>query len=332
MLSSKTILITGGTGSFGNTFIPMTLAKYNPKKIIIFSRDEMKQWDMAKKFEGDDRLRFFIGDVRDKERLYRALDGVDYVVHAAATKIVPTAEYNPFECVKTNVIGAMNLIDACIDKGVKGVVALSTDKASSPINLYGATKLTSDKLFVSGNAYSGEHGTRFSVVRYGNVMGSRGSVIPFFMSIKDTGVLPITDDRMTRFMISLEEGVDLVWHAFEDMVGGEIYVKKIPSMKVTDLARVVAPEAKQEIIGIRPGEKLHEQMISAEDAYYTYEYPEHFKILPVINNWGNSPERIKDGKKVPEGFVYSSDNNADWMTAEQLRSWLDANQGKIGSI
>lgn len=332
MLSSKTILITGGTGSFGNTFIPMTLAKYNPKKIIIFSRDEMKQWDMAKKFEGDDRLRFFIGDVRDKERLYRALDGVDYVVHAAATKIVPTAEYNPFECVKTNVIGAMNLIDACIDKGVKGVVALSTDKASSPINLYGATKLTSDKLFVSGNAYSGEHGTRFSVVRYGNVMGSRGSVIPFFMSIKDTGVLPITDDRMTRFMISLEEGVDLVWHAFEDMVGGEIYVKKIPSMKVTDLARVVAPEAKQEIIGIRPGEKLHEQMISAEDAYYTYEYPEHFKILPVINNWGNSPERIKDGKKVPEGFVYSSDNNADWMTAEQLQRWLDANQGKIGSI
>ena len=332
MLSSKTILITGGTGSFGNTFIPMTLAKYNPRKIIIFSRDEMKQWDMAKKFQGDDRLRFFIGDVRDKERLYRALDGVDYVVHAAATKIVPTAEYNPFECVKTNVIGAMNLIDACIDKGVKGVVALSTDKASSPINLYGATKLTSDKLFVSGNAYSGEHGTRFSVVRYGNVMGSRGSVIPFFMSIKDTGVLPITDDRMTRFMISLEEGVDLVWHAFEDMVGGEIYVKKIPSMKVTDLARVVAPEAKQEIIGIRPGEKLHEQMISAEDAYYTYEYPEHFKILPVINNWGNSPERIKDGKKVPEGFVYSSDNNADWMTAEQLQSWLDANQGKIGSI
>ena len=332
MLSSKTILITGGTGSFGNTFIPMTLAKYNPRKIIIFSRDEMKQWDMAKKFEGDDRLRFFIGDVRDKERLYRALDGVDYVVHAAATKIVPTAEYNPFECVKTNVIGAMNLIDACIDKGVKGVVALSTDKASSPINLYGATKLTSDKLFVSGNAYSGEHGTRFSVVRYGNVMGSRGSVIPFFMSIKDTGVLPITDDRMTRFMISLEEGVDLVWHAFEDLVGGEIYVKKIPSMKVTDLARVVAPEARQEVIGIRPGEKLHEQMISAEDAYYTYEYPEHFKILPVINNWGNSPERIKDGKKVPEGFVYSSDNNADWMTAEQLQSWLDANQGKIGSI
>lgn len=332
MLSNKTILVTGGTGSFGHTFVPMTLAKYNPKKIIIFSRDEMKQWDMAKKFEGDKRVRFFIGDVRDKERLYRALDGVDYVVHAAATKIVPTAEYNPFECIKTNVMGAMNLIDACIDKGVKGVVALSTDKASSPINLYGATKLTSDKLFVSGNAYSGEHGTRFSVVRYGNVMGSRGSVIPFFMSIKDKGVLPITDERMTRFMISLEEGVDLVWHAFEDMVGGEIYVKKIPSMKVTDLATVVAPEAKQEVIGIRPGEKLHEQMISAEDAYYTYEYPEHFKILPVINDWSNSPERIKDGKKVAEGFVYSSDNNSEWMSGEQLQSWIDANREKIGSI
>lgn len=332
MLSNKTILVTGGTGSFGNTFVPMTLARYNPRKIIIFSRDEMKQWDMAKKFGDDDRLRFFIGDVRDKDRLYRALDGVDYVVHAAATKIVPTAEYNPFECVKTNVIGAMNLIDACIDKGVKGVVALSTDKASSPINLYGATKLTSDKLFVSGNAYSGEHGTRFSVVRYGNVMGSRGSVIPFFMSIRDKGVLPVTDARMTRFMISLEQGVDLVWHAFEDMVGGEIYVKKIPSMKVTDLARVVAPEAKQETVGIRPGEKLHEQMISAEDAYYTYEYPEHFKILPVINNWGTSPERIKDGKKVPEGFVYSSDNNSDWMTDEQLQEWININRDNIGSI
>lgn len=332
MLSNQTILVTGGTGSFGNTFVPMTLAKYNPKKIIIFSRDEMKQWEMAKKFQGDSRVRFFIGDVRDKDRLYRALDGVDYVVHAAATKIVPTAEYNPFECVKTNINGAMNLIDACIDKGIKRVVALSTDKASSPINLYGATKLASDKLFVAGNSYSGAHGTTFSVVRYGNVMGSRGSVIPFFMSIKDKGVLPITDARMTRFMISLEEGVELVWHAFEDMVGGEIYVKKIPSMKVTDLARVVAPEAKQEVIGIRPGEKLHEQMISSEDAYYTYEYPEHFKILPTINGWADSPERIKDGNKVPEGFVYASDNNSEWMTDEALASWIAANKDKIGSI
>jgi UDP-N-acetylglucosamine 4,6-dehydratase len=332
MLRNSSILITGGTGSFGNVFVPMTLAKYNPKKIIIFSRDEMKQWEMAKKFQGDDRVRFFIGDVRDKERLYRALDGVDYVVHAAATKIVPTAEYNPFECIKTNVIGGMNLIDACIDKKVKGVVALSTDKASSPINLYGATKLTSDKLFVAGNAYSGEHGSKFSVVRYGNVMGSRGSVIPFFISIRDKGVLPITDFRMTRFMISLEQGVELVWHAFEDMVGGEIYVKKIPSMKVTDLARVVAPECKQQEVGIRPGEKLHEQMIGAEDSYYTYEYPEHFKILPAINGWGESVERIKDGKKVPEGFVYSSDNNSEWMSDVQLQAWIEANRKKIGVI
>ncbi|MGE8439389.1 MAG: UDP-N-acetylglucosamine 4,6-dehydratase (inverting) [Pseudomonas palmensis] len=332
MFKDKVILVTGGTGSFGNTFVPMTLAKYQPRKIIIFSRDEMKQWDMAKKYEGDPRVRFFIGDVRDKDRLYRALDGVDYVVHAAATKIVPTAEYNPFECVKTNINGAMNLIDACLDKGVKRVVALSTDKASSPINLYGATKLASDKLFVSGNSYAGGHDTRFGVVRYGNVMGSRGSVIPFFMSIKDKGVLPITDERMTRFMISLEEGVELVWHAFEDMEGGEIYVKKIPSMKVTDLAAVVAPTAKLDIVGIRPGEKLHEQMISAEDAYTTYEYDEHFKILPVINDWAVCPKRIKNGKKVAEGFVYSSDNNSDWMSAADLQSWITANQHKIGSI
>lgn len=332
MLSNKTILITGGTGSFGNTFVPMTLDKYSPKKIIIFSRDEMKQWEMAKKFQGDPRVRFFIGDVRDKDRLYRALDGVDYVVHAAATKIVPTAEYNPFECVKTNVIGAMNLIDACIDKGVKRIVALSTDKASSPINLYGATKLTSDKLFVSGNSYSGGHQTRFAVVRYGNVMGSRGSVIPFFMSIRDSGVLPVTDNRMTRFMISLEEGVELVWYAFEDMEGGEIYVKKIPSMRVTELAKVVAPNAEQKEVGIRPGEKLHEQMIGAEDAYYTYEYPGHFKILPSINDWGNCAKRIKDGKKVAEGFVYTSDNNSDWMSPGHLEAWISANQNKIGSI
>jgi UDP-N-acetylglucosamine 4,6-dehydratase len=332
MLNNKTILITGGTGSFGNAFVPMTLAKYNPKKIIIFSRDEMKQWDMAKKFTGDPRVRFFIGDVRDKDRLYRALDGVDYVVHAAATKIVPTAEYNPFECVKTNINGAMNVIDACIDKNIKRVVALSTDKASSPVNLYGATKLASDKLFVAGNSYSGSHETRFSVVRYGNVMGSRGSVIPFFMSIKDKGVLPITDNRMTRFMISLEDAVKLVWHTFEDMEGGEIYVKKIPSMKVTDLARVVAPEAVQEVVGIRPGEKLHEQMISAEDALYTYEYPEHFKILPNIHEWATCPIRIKDGTRVAESFVYSSDNNPEWMSDADLQAWIKVNRDKIGHI
>lgn len=332
MIENASILITGGTGSFGHTFVPMTLAKYNPKKIIIFSRDEMKQWEMAKLFRGDPRVRFFIGDVRDKDRLYRALDGVDYVVHAAATKIVPTAEYNPFECIKTNINGAMNLIDACIDKGVKRVVALSTDKASSPINLYGATKLASDKLFVAGNSYSGGHGTRFSVVRYGNVMGSRGSVIPFFLSIKNKGVLPITDARMTRFMISLEQGVELVWHAFDDMEGGEIYVKKIPSMKVTELAEAVAPAATHEFVGIRPGEKLHEQMIGEEDSFYTYEYPEHFKILPAINGWDTSAERIKDGRKVHEGFRYTSDNNTEWMTIAELQAWVAANHHKIGNI
>lgn len=332
MLTNKTILITGGTGSFGNTFVPMTLAKYNPKKIIIFSRDEMKQWDMAKKFEGNQRVRFFIGDVREKDRLYRALDGVDYVVHAAATKIVPTAEYNPFECVKTNINGAMNLIDACIDKGIKRVVALSTDKASSPINLYGATKLASDKLFVAGNSYSGAHETRFAVVRYGNVMGSRGSVIPFFLSIKDKGVLPITDPRMTRFMISLEEGVELVWHAFDDMVGGEIYVKKIPSMKVTDVALGCAPGAKQEIVGIRPGEKLHEQMIGPEDAPYTYEYVDHYKVLPAIHGWCNDPNRINDGQLVASDFTYCSDNNSDWMSIASLQTWIEQNRDHIGKI
>ena len=332
MLSNKTILITGGTGSFGNTFVPMTLARYNPKKLIIYSRDEMKQWDMAKKYTEDLRVRFFIGDIRDRERLLRALDGVDYVVHAAATKIVPTAEYNPFECVKTNVIGAMNLIDACIDKGVKRVVALSTDKASSPVNLYGATKLASDKLFVAGNSYAGGHETRFGVVRYGNVMGSRGSVIPFFLSIKDSGTLPITDPRMTRFMITLEQGVELVWHAFEDMQGGEIYVKKIPSMKITDIAQAILPNGNFKTVGIRPGEKLHEQMISAEDALYTYEYPEHFKILPAIHNWSSDPFRIKDGVKVPEEFTYASDNNLEWMGVPELQAWIGCNQEKIGNI
>ena len=332
MFDNKTILVTGGTGSFGNTFVPMTLKKYNPKKLIVLSRDEMKQWEMAKLYADDPRVRFFIGDVKDRDRMYRALDGVDYVVHAAATKIVPTAEYNPFECVKTNINGAMNIIDACIDKGVKGVVALSTDKASSPINLYGATKLASDKLFIAGNHYAGGKDTRFSVVRYGNVMGSRGSVIPFFMSIKDQKEMPITDSRMTRFMISLDQAVELVWHAFEDMVGGEIYVKKIPSMKVTDLAKVIAPNSKQKIVGIRPGEKLHEQMISSEDALSTFEYSEHFKILPQIHDWHLDSMRIKDGEKVPDGFVYASNTNTDWMSDKTLQIWLEDNQEKIGKI
>lgn len=332
MLENSSILMTGGTGSFGHTFVPLTLAKYNPRRLVIFSRDEMKQWEMAKLYGADPRVRFFIGDVRDKDRLARALHGVEYVVHAAATKIVPTAEYNPFECVKTNVIGAMNLIDACIDQGVKRVVALSTDKASSPANLYGATKLASDKLFVAGNSYVGANDTRFAVVRYGNVMGSRGSVIPYFLSLAQKGVLPITDPRMTRFMITLEEGVDLVWHAFNDMVGGEIYVKKIPSMSITDIANAVAPEARHDIVGIRPGEKLHEQMIGPEDALHTYEYGDHYKILPAIHNWSEDPSRINDGVKVAPEFIYSSDNNREWMSVEALRAWIVANRDKVGRI
>ncbi|MBI3632782.1 MAG: UDP-N-acetylglucosamine 4,6-dehydratase (inverting) [Candidatus Vogelbacteria bacterium] len=332
MFRGANILITGGTGSFGNTFVPMTLAKYNPLRLVIYSRDEMKQYEMAKIYANDPRVRFFIGDVRDKDRLSRALDGIDYVVHAAATKIVPTAEYNPFECVKTNVIGAMNLIDACIDRGVKRVVALSTDKASSPANLYGATKLASDKLFVAGNSYAGSYDTRFGVVRYGNVMGSRGSILPLFLSPKHNGTLPITDVRMTRFMITLEQAVDLVWHAFEDMVGGEIYVKKIPSIKVTDIAIACVPDAKHEIIGIRPGEKLHEQMIGIEDALHTYEYPEHYKVLPAIHDWSKDPSRIKDGKIVAENFTYCSDNNKEWMSIETLQAWIEMNRKKIGKI
>ena len=308
----------------------MTLARYNPRRLVIYSRDEMKQWEMAKLYANDDRVRFFIGDVRDKDRLSRALHGVDYVIHAAATKIVPTAEYNPFECVKTNVIGAMNLIDACIDEGVKRVVALSTDKASSPSNLYGATKLTSDKLFIAGNSYSRSKDARFAVVRYGNVMGSRGSIIPFFESLAGKGILPITDARMTRFMITLEQGVDLVWKAFEDMIGGEIYVKKIPSMKVIDVARAIAPDAQHEIIGIRPGEKLHEQMISFEDAAHTYEYAEHYKILPAIHNWSTDSNRINGGTKVAPDFTYCSDNNTDWMSIDTLRAWIIQNKEMIG--
>lgn len=332
MLNNKSLLITGGTGSFGNTFVPNTLANYNLKRLVIYSRDEMKQWEMAQKFEGDSRVSFVIGDVRDRDRLTRALDGIDYVVHAAATKIVPTAEYNPFECVKTNINGAMNLIDACIDQGVKKVVALSTDKASNPINLYGATKLASDKLFVAANSYAGVHDTRFSVVRYGNVMGSRGSVIPFFMAQSKSGVLPITDGRMTRFMITLEQGVELVWHAFEDSEGGEIYVKKIPSMNIIDIARAVDANAKHEIIGIRPGEKVHEQMIGLEDAAHTFEYEEHYKILPMIHNWSEDASRIKDGVKVKEDFVYSSDNNDDWMSVDDLNGWINSHRNKIGKI
>ncbi len=333
MLTNSSILLTGGTGSFGHTFVPMTLAKYNPRRLVILSRDEMKQWEMARLYEGDSRVRFFIGDIRDKDRLVRALDGIDYVVHAAATKIVPTAEYNPFECVKTNVFGAMNLIDACIDSNVKRVIALSTDKASCPVNLYGATKLTSDKLFIASNSYSGVSNTRFGVVRYGNVMGSRGSVIPFFMRQADMGKsLPITDKKMTRFMITLEQGVELVWHALNDMVGGEIYVKKIPSMKVTDIANAVSADTRLEFIGIRPGEKLHEQMITVEDAPYTYEYADHYKVLPAIHNWSADVARINNGIKVEPNFSYCSDNNPEWMDVETLQNWIAQNREKIGKV
>ena len=322
MFDEKNLLITGGTGSFGRKFVNSILKKYKPKKLIVFSRDEMKQWEMAKLYPNNKVLRFFIGDVRDKDRLYRALANVDYVVHAAATKIVPIAEYNPFECVKTNVLGAMNVIDASIDQKVKRVIALSTDKASSPINLYGATKLASDKLFTASNAYAGEHGTKFAVVRYGNVAGSRGSVIPFFREIKNSSEIPITDFRMTRFLITLPEAVDTVFYAFEEMKGSEIFVRKSHSVKITDLAKSIAPEVKMQETGMRPGEKLHEQLISADEANFTYDFDKFYKILSPLNNWDNSASRIKGGKKVNEGFTYTSDRNDFWLKGQMLDRWL----------
>ena len=329
MFENSTILITGGTGSFGNAFVSMTLAHQNPKKVIVLSRDEMKQWEMAKRFSGESRLRFFIGDVRDKERLLRALDGVDYVVHAAATKIVPTAEYNPFEAVKTNVLGAMNVIDAAIDSGVERVVALSTDKASSPINLYGATKMASDKLFIAANNYSAANQTRFSVVRYGNVMGSRGSVIPYFLSLPQGAKLPITDPAMTRFMITLEEGVGLVWTALSEAIGGEIFVKKIPSMNIMEIASAVRPDLETEIVGIRPGEKLHEQMIGIEDSSFTFDFGDHFRIMPSIEMETLSTPSVVE--RVHESFVYASDSNQEWMTQEELADWVESNRERIGN-
>lgn len=331
MITNKTVLVTGGTGSFGRKFVDMSLSKHAPERILIYSRDEMKQWEMAQDFGNDPRIQFIVGDVRDSDRLKWACMNVDIVVHAAATKIVPTAEYNPTECIKTNINGAMNVIEASLFNGVKKVVALSTDKASNPINLYGATKLASDKLFVASNSDS-HHKTQFSVVRYGNVMGSRGSVIPFFIKLRDKGSLPITHLDMTRFMISLEEGVGLVWEALSDMRGGEIYVKKIPSMKVADIASVIAPEAQIQMIGIRPGEKLHEQMIGIEDAPHTYAYDGYFKILPAINDWSKDAERIGLGEMVPADFSYTSDNNEEWMTKEQLKTWIAENAAKIGMI
>ena len=327
MFAEKTILITGGTGTFGQSFTKIILENYNFKKVIIFSRDEMKQWHMAKLFSEYSNIRF-IGDVRDKDRLYRAFKGVDYVVHAAATKIVPTAEYNPFECVKTNIIGSMNVIDAAMNSKVSKVIALSTDKASSPINLYGATKLAADKLFVSGNFYSDEYNTKFSIVQYGNVMGSRGSVIPFFLSQKNSNILTITHPDMTRFMLTIEEAVKLVIHVFEDMNGGEIYVKKIPSMKVVDIAKCINPDAKLKYIGIRPGEKIHEQMIGIEDTPNTYEFDGYYIIFSQIKN-DNVIQKMNEGKLVPNDFYYTSLNNRDWMEKGYLSEWVKKNEGKL---
>lgn len=326
MIKEKNILVTGGTGSFGNKFVKRILENYNPERIVVFSRDEMKQWHMAKLFSGDKRVRFFIGDVRDPDRLNRALDGIDYVVHAAALKIVPSAEYNPFEFIKTNINGAMNLIDKCIDRKIKRVVALSTDKACNPINFYGATKLASDKLFIAGNSYSGHHETRFSVVRYGNIVGSRGSVIPFFIEqMKANKNFTVTDKRMTRFFTTLDVAIDQVIHALEDTTGGEIYVRKCPSIKITDITKSLDPDRKVDFIGIRPGEKMHEQMISSSDSYYTYDYEKYYKILPSIHNWSQDKIKIGNGKLVEENFSYSSENNSHWIKENELKKFIKEN-------
>lgn len=328
MLNNKTILITGGTGSFGNAFTEYVLTHYNPKKIIIYSRDEFKQFHMANKFKkSHEKLRFFIGDVRDKERLLRAFDGVDYVVHAAALKQVPACEYNPMEAVKTNINGAMNIVDAALDCGVKKVVALSTDKAVNPVNLYGGTKLVSDKLFIAANAYAGSKNVSFSIVRYGNVAGSRGSVIPFFRNLVARGetALPITDYRMTRFWISLDEGVQLVIKALAEAAGGETFISKIPSFKITDLAQAILPGCEMPEVGIREGEKLHEIMVTREDSPLTYEYEKHFIVYPHYDWWGKD-RVIPGGIKVADGFEYSSGKNAEWLSVEELRNRLSGVQ------
>lgn len=324
MLNDKTILVTGGTGSFGNAFTEYVLTHYEPKKIIIYSRDEFKQFNMANKFKKyKDKLRFFIGDVRDRERLYRAFEGVDYVVHAAALKQVPACEYNPMEAVKTNINGAMNIVDAALDCGVKRVVALSTDKAVNPINLYGGTKLVSDKLFIAANAYAGAKDVCFSIVRYGNVAGSRGSVIPFFRNLVANGetALPITDYRMTRFWISLDEGVQLVIKALSEAKGGETFISKIPSFKITDLAQAILPGCEMPEVGIREGEKLHEVMVTKEDSVLTYEYEKHFIVYPHFDWW--NPDKIQEGgKRVASGFEYSSGTNSQWLLVEDLQRLL----------
>jgi UDP-N-acetylglucosamine 4,6-dehydratase len=322
ILEGSSILITGGTGSFGKAFLQQVLETRNPERVVIFSRDELKQYDMRQIWGDDPRVRFFIGDIRDRDRLRMAMHGVEYVVHAAALKQVDTAEYNPMEYVKTNILGSENVIQASLEAGVKKVVALSTDKASSPVNLYGATKLTADKLFISSNHYAMAGGTRFSVVRYGNVMGSRGSVIPFFRSIAAEGKpLPITDLRMTRFWITLPQAVEFVMSSFNDMNGGELYVPRIPSMKVIDLAEAVAPGNELVEIGIRPGEKLHEEMISSEDSRRTLRRPDRYIVLPTFAIWGGFTE--PSGEQVEDGFSYTSDNNDLWLDVDQLRSMLN---------
>jgi len=322
MFDDKVVLITGGTGSFGKKFVEMVLQRYKPRKLIVYSRDELKQYEMNEQFiKYSDTLRYFIGDVRDKERLNRAFHGVDYVVHAAALKQVPAMEYNPFEAIKTNVMGAENVINVAIDQKIKKVIALSTDKASNPINLYGATKLCADKLFVAANSYSGDARTRFSVVRYGNVFGSRGSVVPFFKECRKKGKIPITDPRMTRFWITLKQGVGFVLNCLDVMVGGEVFIPKIPSMKVVDLAKAIAPECPQEVVGIRPGEKLHEIMISEDDSQNTVEFDGYYVIKPAFKWWAD--EKGIGGKKVSEGFKYSSDTNPKWLTLDELHQMIE---------
>jgi len=325
MLNGKTILITGGTGSFGKKFIETVLKRYEPKKLIVYSRDELKQFEMQQFWQDDGvtPIRYFIGDVRDLSRLIRAMEGVDIVIHAAALKQVPATEYNPFEAVKTNVLGAQNVIDACFACGVERVIALSTDKAAAPINLYGATKLTSDKLFITANNYRGMHEILFSVVRYGNVVGSRGSVIPFFMEKKKTGLLPITDKRMTRFNITLQEGVDFVLNSLKRMWGGEIFIPKIPSYRILDVAKAIAPEAKYKLVGIRPGEKLHEEMITVSDSINTIEFSDYYAIVPSIRKWNKNKfmneSNHQTGTPCPEGFSYNSGTNEHFLTIEEIR-------------
>jgi len=326
MLNNKSILVTGGTGSFGKKFIETILHKYPEiDRLVVFSRDELKQFEMAQQFSDSKfkPMRYFIGDVRDKERLMRALEDIDVVIHAAALKQVPTCEYNPFEAIKTNIIGAQNVIEASIACGVKRVVALSTDKAAAPINLYGATKLCSDKLFVAAENYRGKRDLHFSVVRYGNVIGSRGSVVPFFLKKKADGVIPITDERMTRFNITLEHGIDLVLFALQNMWGGEIFIPKIPSYRILDVAQAIAPRCKTEIVGIRPGEKLHEEMITETDAMNTIEFKDYFVILPSTPLWDTDKfMRTFHGTLCPYGFKYNSGTNTDWLTVEQLREQI----------